>query len=449
MAISRPLLLALLGAVLLGATFFAVQNARDNSSDEAAPAASQPAEGTAQGAQPARASNPEDTVRAALSDGLKSASFEGELSASGAGQSGTLEVSGAFETPAKGEVAEFELHVKAQGVGSDVDAGFISTGDEGFIVSGDEAYRVPASAWKQVVDAAAKAETPAEQVELPFTFNLSNWLRDVEQADGETLDGVETTHVSASLDVGAMLTDVMAAAQQAGTPAAALPPELQQQATEAVKRADFDLYVGKDDELLRRAQADVEIAPAEGDALEMSAEFSLTAVNEPQDIKAPKNVSPGAPDGAAGSLAQAFLGAVGAEVAAEAPSLAALATNNPQKAARAVQANKKVVIFFRNPRGLDDQAVSKAVRAVDSDTKAVVLIDHVDAVERYGKLVEDLGVSQAPSIVIIDRTGDARLIEGYVDTASLTQAGRGRAMSEQAGGPALRAVPAGPVAARG
>ena len=422
MAISRPLLLALLGAVLLGATFFAVQNARDNSSDEAAPAASQPAEGTAQGAQPAPASNPEDTVRAALSDGLKSASFEGELSASGAGQSGTLEVSGAFETPAKGEVAEFELHVKAQGVGSDVDAGFISTGDEGFIVSGDEAYRVPASAWKQVVDAAAKAETPAEQVELPFTFNLSNWLRDVEQADGETLDGVETTHVSASLDVGAMLTDVMAAAQQAGTPAAALPPELQQQATEAVKRADFDLYVGKDDELLRRAQADVEIAPAEGDALEMSAEFSLTAVNEPQDVKAPKNVSPGAPDGAAGSLAQAFLGAVGAEVAAEAPSLAALATNNPQKAARAVQANKKVVIFFRNPRGLDDQAVSKAVRAVDSDTKAVVLIDHVDAVERYGKLVEDLGVSQAPSIVIIDRTGDARLIEGYVDTASLTQA---------------------------
>ena len=111
-----------------------------------------------------------------------------------------------------------------------------------------------------MVDAAAKAETPAEQVELPFTFNLSTWLRDV-KADGETLDGVETTHVSASLDVGAMLTDVMAAAQQAGTPAAALPPELQQQATEAVKRAEFDLYVGKDDELLRRAQADVESRP--------------------------------------------------------------------------------------------------------------------------------------------------------------------------------------------
>jgi thioredoxin-related protein len=51
-----------------------------------------------------------------------------------------------------------------------------------------------------------------------------------------------------------------------------------------------------------------------------------------------------------------------------------------------------------------------------------VLTDDVAAVERYGKLVEDIGVSQTPSIVIIDRTGHARLLEGYVDSDSLTQA---------------------------
>ena len=101
-----------------------------------------------------------------------------------------------------------------------------------------------------------------------------------------------------------------------------------------MKRADFDLYVGKDDELLRRAQAELEIAPAEGDALEMSAEFSLTDVNEPQDIKAPKDVVAGAPDGAAGSLAQAFLGAVGAERgSARRPRWRPSPTNNPHKAA--------------------------------------------------------------------------------------------------------------------
>jgi hypothetical protein len=37
MAISRPFLLALLGAVLLGASFFAVQNARDTATEGAEP----------------------------------------------------------------------------------------------------------------------------------------------------------------------------------------------------------------------------------------------------------------------------------------------------------------------------------------------------------------------------------------------------------------------------
>ena len=37
-------------------------------------------------------------------------------------------------------------------------------------------------------------------------------------------------------------------------------------------------------------------------------------------------------------------------------------------------------------------------------------------------LARDLGVSQTPSIVIIDRRGKARLIEGYVDSDTLTQA---------------------------
>jgi hypothetical protein len=62
------------------------------------------------------------------------------------------------------------------------------------------------------------------------------------------------------------------------------------------------------------------------------------------------------------------------------------------------------------------------MRELDSRTRAVVLTDDVDAVDRYGSMVEDLGVSQTPSVVLIDRRGDARLIEGYVDTDTLAQA---------------------------
>ncbi|MEA2178630.1 MAG: hypothetical protein QOG77_1927, partial [Solirubrobacteraceae bacterium] len=42
-------------------------------------------------------------------------------------------------------------------------------------------------------------------------------------------------------------------------------------------------------------------------------------------------------------------------------------------------------------------------------------------VDRYGRLLENLGVSQAPAIVVIGRSGKARLVEGYVDGPSLAQ----------------------------
>ena len=59
------------------------------------------------------------------------------------------------------------------------------------------------------------------------------------------------------------------------------------------------------------------------------------------------------------------------------------------------------MIFFQNPKGLDDRAVEQSVRALDRRTKAVVVL--TDDVERrpLRVLVEDLGVNQAPAIVVI------------------------------------------------
>jgi hypothetical protein len=45
----------------------------------------------------------------------------------------------------------------------------------------------------------------------------------------------------------------------------------------------------------------------------------------------------------------------------------------------------------------------------------------VENVDRYDSLLEDLGVTQAPAIVVIDRRGEASLIEGYTDARSLAQ----------------------------
>jgi hypothetical protein len=123
MPVSRPLLLALLGIVLLGAGVFAFQNSRDASSSE--PAKSQPTEAAPQ-------LTPKQQLEAAFtSDGLKSASFEGELSFSSLGEKNVLEASGVFEDrgPKEMPVVDIEVKVDAKSADLDLEGGFGTNGD--------------------------------------------------------------------------------------------------------------------------------------------------------------------------------------------------------------------------------------------------------------------------------------------------------------------------------
>jgi hypothetical protein len=416
MAISRPFLLALLGALLLGATLFAVQNARNTTSEDAAPAAEQatPEQHAAAPAEPAPAANPQDTLTSALNVGqVDSAAFDVTFAVRGGGDPGTVAVSGAFEAGAANDLPELEVNAKVTSRTDRGQGGFVAVDDEAYFTQGEKAWRVPEEVWGPFVEAAASGQGPSLQ-NLPVQFRPQGWVADPKVEGTETLDGVETTHVSASIDAGRVLRDL-----DRSFPSVDLPNRAE--VARAVKKAELNAWVGADDGILRRLAVVLAVVD-DGERGAVALDVKLTGVNEPQDIEAPANVAPGRPGGELGELAETFVAGVSSADGSEPASLAALTTRNPQRAARAVKAGKKVVIFFHNPKGLDDQAMKRVVRAVDGRTKALVLTDHVDAVERYGKLVEDLGVAQTPAVVLIDSTGDARLIEGYVDTDTLAQA---------------------------
>jgi hypothetical protein len=399
MAISRPFLLAVLGVLLLGVTVVAVQGARSGADSDSAPAAIEAEQAPA---QPAATSTPEDTFKSAFAfNDLESASFDARLSFGRGDQSVGIDLSGAFERGAANEVPVFEVSGRITTRGDSVSGGLVSLGDRAFLTQGNTAWRVPEQIWSSVEDSAAQSGGSA----VPLNLNPDAWLRDVKSEGTQTLDGVETEHVSAVVSPKALAKDLTQAARANG---ADLP------AREPVKSAGVDVWVGADDRIMRRVSAEVVLA---GGA-RMELDVRLSDVNEPQTIDEPARVVAGAPGGAFGQLAEGVVMATsGGET-----SLQALATPNPGRAARAVKKHRKVVILFRNPRGLDDRAMGPVMRSVDRRTQALVLTDHVDAVERYGKLVEDLGVSQTPSVVIIDTSGTARLLEGYLDSNSLTQA---------------------------
>ncbi|MET0761768.1 MAG: hypothetical protein ABWZ63_05485 [Thermoleophilaceae bacterium] len=417
MSVSRPFLIALIGVVLLGATVFAVQNSRNAASSD--PVQSQPA------SEAAPQLTPKQQLEAAFTnDDLKSARFEGELSFSSLGQENVLETSGVFEDrgPKEMPVVDIKVNVDAESANLDLEGGFGTNGDKAWFTRGDSAYAVPQDAWDKIVEA---RETGAGAGQDSPTLNLepNGWLRKVASEDGGEIDGVETTHLSADVDAAAAIAQIAQAMADAGQLGASPLPDAAQRLGGLLSGAELEVWVGKD-EIIRRLTFELS---GKGDAnrpVDMDLRLELSGVNEPQDVSAPAKLESNLPGGQYGQFAQGVVAGVGSSFGADASALSVGApnTNAHLKAERAVADHRKVVIFFGNPQGADDRAVSSAVRALDRETRdVVVLTDHVGNVDKYGSMVEDLGVSQTPAVVVIDRQGSARLLEGYIDAASLVQ----------------------------
>ena len=168
----------------------------------------------------------------------------------------------------------------------------------------------------------------------------------------------------------------------------------------------IDAWVG-DDKILRRVSFEMSGKGNGGRRVDMNLDLRLSRVNKPQDIAAPakvKKASAGWASTASSPPASSAASAARWESRAGDLRLGVPQTNAHRKAERAVADHKKVVILFQNPRALDDQAVADSVRLLDRSTKkVVVLTDDVRNADRYGSLLEDLQVNQAPAIVIIGR----------------------------------------------
>jgi sugar/nucleoside kinase (ribokinase family) len=94
----------------------------------------------------------------------------------------------------------------------------------------------------------------------------------------------------------------------------------------------------------------------------------------------------------------------------------------PSDVARALNANKVVVLFLYDPAASDDQATRAAIRAARSAGGSVALFqDTVAHISDYRRVVGTLGISQSPAMVVIDRNRKAELLQGYLDSGTIRQ----------------------------
>jgi hypothetical protein len=102
----------------------------------------------------------------------------------------------------------------------------------------------------------------------------------------------------------------------------------------------------------------------------------------------------------------------------------------PKDVAGALKARKVLVLGVLSedakpwrPLADDDRYVRNSLEHVNRyDGSVVVKRIALDKLSTYGSLVNDLDVSQSPSIVVIDRDLKGSVLTGYVDTVSINQA---------------------------
>ncbi|HEY7632475.1 MAG TPA: hypothetical protein VH817_17350 [Thermoleophilaceae bacterium] len=94
----------------------------------------------------------------------------------------------------------------------------------------------------------------------------------------------------------------------------------------------------------------------------------------------------------------------------------------PVKVAQAFAKKQVVVLYFGGP-GTDDTLTADSVRTLKKSVGhgVAVFMDKLSNLADYRRVVEGLNVSQAPSIVIVDRSQKAQVLEGFIDAGSLRQ----------------------------
>lgn len=97
----------------------------------------------------------------------------------------------------------------------------------------------------------------------------------------------------------------------------------------------------------------------------------------------------------------------------------------PVAVSSALEAGKVVTLVFTRTGAADDVATRRSVRALRQsygrNDRVVIIEDTIDSVADYRLVLAGVGVSQSPSILILRKNRQPRLIEGYIDEGSLRQ----------------------------
>jgi hypothetical protein len=219
-----------------------------------------------------------------------------------------LEAEGPFRSNDNGlPQADIELRIGSDGGGQTITSGVLLTGDRAFVKFQDVYYEQPRDQVRRANRAVRRNARRDDRPLSEFGLDPRSWLAEANDEGEAEVAGVQTRHVSGTLDVADLMRNLNQFARRSGSAlggggrsAAPLGRADIQELSQAVKDPSFDVYVGEDDDIIRRVSGRVEfdvpeaeregLGGLEGGSIVFSVEFS--DVNGEQQIEAPANARP-------------------------------------------------------------------------------------------------------------------------------------------------------------
>jgi hypothetical protein len=214
-----------------------------------------------------------------------------------------IEAEGPFRTnEGKLPSADIELRVGTGGGGQTITSGVLTTGDRVFLKFQDVYYEQPARQVRETNRTIARNSRKGGRGLSELGLDPRSWLAEAKDEGDADVGGVDTDHVSGTLDVERLMRNLNRFVQRSASALGGgeqAPPRLTRadirELTRAVKDPSFDVYVGKQDGLIRRVSGRIEFDIPESDRTGLgglkggSIVFSieLRDVNGDQQIEAP------------------------------------------------------------------------------------------------------------------------------------------------------------------
>ncbi|HEY5708826.1 MAG TPA: hypothetical protein VIS51_05485 [Solirubrobacterales bacterium] len=261
-------------------------------------------------------SGAQDIVDEATLKGIESGKLDLSLGIDTEGGDGgqvDVDLSGPFEVEEGERAPELDLTAAVKGtVGGekvDFEGGIVLTGaNDAYVDFEGTDYKVDATTYGYGQSILGESEEVSACQEAVSERQLSELIEDPAEEGTVDVGGTSTTKVSGDVDAEAALDalhemneDALCSEQLKAVPGfgaqLAQIEESSVKAEDTIKDAHLVLYVG-DDHIVRRLQAQVTVKPPEGSAppgaesVSFDIDLTLTKVNEPQTISAPKSSKP-------------------------------------------------------------------------------------------------------------------------------------------------------------